>query len=181
VATGVNTAGTGTTATNGVSTDPKAGAHNAHLNSTFFKGYKPGGIGCDDCHAVSSLVSSGHMNGSTTFTWSNFAKNIPPATDGYYVTTLTPSYSSATGACSTNYCHGGAFGAGVIGTDPTPTWTDTAYLQNAAMNPPTKSDCDKCHLSPPTSTANYNHSGITFGANACNACHQHDGNGPDAH
>jgi len=164
VGTGVNTSGNPGVYSGGVSNDKKVGAHDTHNRGV--GAYKTGGIACTECHAVTALNSPGHMDGSTTFTWGALA-----TTSG-----ATPTYSTATGACATNYCHGGAFGAGVIGTDPTPTWTDGTYLVNSAsaMN---SADCNKCHLSPPTSTLKYDHSGVTFGAGACNSCHQHDGSG----
>ena len=116
------------------------------------------------------------MNGQTTFSWSNMAQqNVPPGTSGYYSTTLTPTYNPLTGSCATNYCHGGAFRAGVIGTDPTPTWTDGTYLANPA-SALISTDCNKCHLSP-TSIAKYDHTGISVGAGNCSACHGHDGAG----
>jgi predicted CxxxxCH...CXXCH cytochrome family protein len=160
VGTGVNVAGATGVYTSGVSNDPKVGAHDTHLRG--LGGYKPGGIACTDCHAVTNIGDPGHMNGSTTFSWSSLATNSGA---------LTPTYSA--GGCSTNYCHGGAFGAGVIGTGSTPTWTDGAYLSNpaSAMN---SIDCNKCHLSPPTEAL---HPVVTFGSGACNSCHGHDGSG----
>ena len=162
VGTGVNTAGVTGTYTNGVSNDPKVGAHDTHLRG--LGGYKPGGIACSDCHNVTAVGDAGHMNGSTTFSWSSLATNSG---------SLSPTYSA--GGCATNYCHGGSFigVAGVSGTDPTPTWTDGTYLASpaSAMN---SVDCNKCHLSPPTEAA---HPVVTFGPGACNTCHGHDGYG----
>jgi predicted CxxxxCH...CXXCH cytochrome family protein len=161
--TGVNTSGTPGTLSGGVSNDAKVGAHDTHLRGN--GGYKTSGILCTDCHSVTSLTSSGHMNGSTSFTWSNLATN-----NG----TLTPSYTS--GACNNVYCHGSSFIVATRGTDTTPVWTDGTHLTNPAATMNT-TDCNKCHQSPPTAAVNYNHSGVTLTANGCNACHQHDGAG----
>jgi hypothetical protein len=164
VGTGVNTAGVVGTITNGVSADPKVGAHNAHLNTNSNGGYKGADLACTECHNVANIGDAGHMNGSTTFSWGALA-----TTSG-----ASPTYNAVANTCATNYCHGAMFPVGAIGTDPTPTWTDGTYLSNAAsvMN---SVDCNKCHASPPTEAA---HPVVTFGPGACNACHGHNGSGP---
>ena len=173
--TGVDTAGQTGTVTSNVSNDAQVGAHNAHLKGL-------GGYGrvvvCADCHAVSAIGDPGHMDGTTTFTWSNLAKNIGTTPYNTDKGPIVPTY--AAGTCSTNYCHGGGFAAAVVGTNPTPTWTNTTYLANSAsaMN---SADCNMCHLSPPTGSAKYNHNGVTLGVGNCQACHNHDGYGDSRH
>ena len=156
VGTGRDTAG------NMVPASQKVGAHDAHLRGV--GGYKTGGIVCNDCHAVTVITDSGHMNGTTSFTWSSLATHSGA---------LTPKYAG--GVCSNVYCHGASFVA-TQGTDSTPIWTDGTYLANPAstMN---STDCNKCHQSPAFASGSYPHSGITIGVGNCNACHGHDGAG----
>ncbi|OGW36353.1 MAG: hypothetical protein A2X58_14075 [Nitrospirae bacterium GWC2_56_14] len=175
--TGVDTSGSnGAPLSGGVSPDQQVGAHDTHLKGT--GGYKLGGITCADCHAVTALGDAGHMNGSTTMTWSNLAKNI--GTDPYNADKgpIVPGYTAPN--CTTNYCHGGAFAVAVQGTGLTASWTGGAYLANAgsAMN---SLDCNKCHQSPPTGSLKDNHSGVTLGAGGCSGCHNHDGYGDVRH
>lgn len=165
--TGVNTAGTVGTISGGVSADTKVGAHDTHLKGT--GGYKLGGVACADCHAVTALGDTGHMNGSTTMTWSSLATNAG---------TLTPGYSAPN--CSANYCHGGGFAAAVQGTGTTVSWVNGAYLANAGSVMNTL-DCNQCHQSPPTSSPKFAHGGITLGAGNCSGCHNHDGYGDARH
>ncbi len=162
--TGVNTLGTYGTYSSKVSNDPKVGAHDVHNRGA---GGYTNGIACNECHAVTALNSAGHMNGQTTFVWGTVAS-----------TSTTPTYIAATNSCATNYCHGAAFNAvTTMGTDTTPIWTDGAYLLTSApASASNKSDCDKCHLSPP-STGTHVSNGVTFSATACNGCHGHNGNG----
>jgi predicted CxxxxCH...CXXCH cytochrome family protein len=164
--TGRDTSGSnGNPTSGGVSPDPQVGAHDTHLQG--LGSYKTNGIACTDCHAVTSLNDSGHMNGSTTFVWSSLA-TLSGA--------LTPSYNQATRQCSNVYCHGAAMKYPADqGTDITPLWTDGAYLTTNAttMN---ASDCNKCHLSPAINSS-YDHQNINLVPNACNSCHGHDGFG----
>jgi predicted CxxxxCH...CXXCH cytochrome family protein len=162
--TGVNTAGQTGTISGGVSNDIKVGAHDTHLRG--LGGFKTNGILCTDCHTVASLSDPGHMNGSTTFAWSTLATN-----NG----TLTPTYAS--GTCSNVYCHGAAMSkVQTQGTDTHPLWTDGALLTTNATTTMSATDCNRCHQSPPTANANFNHNGVSLnGAGSCNACHQHDG------
>jgi predicted CxxxxCH...CXXCH cytochrome family protein len=158
--TGVNTNGQTGTISGGVSNDPKVGAHDAHLRGT--GGFKTGGIVCTDCHTVTSLSSSGHMNGSTTFVWSALSSSKG----------LIPVYAG--GACSNTYCHGNGMVAANRGTNTSPTWTSGTYLANPAAN---LTDCGVCHASPPAFQSNgvTAHAAVTLGAGACNACHGHTG------
>jgi predicted CxxxxCH...CXXCH cytochrome family protein len=170
--TGVSTAGNTGTYVNGVSNDSKVGAHDSHLRGS--SNFKPGGIGCDDCHAVTALTSSGHMNGTTTFVWSNTAQNI--GTTPYFADkgAIVPGYAG--GTCSTNYCHGGGFSAAVMGTGTTVTWTNQAYLVTDASVTRNAADCNKCHMSPPTASSKYAHAGLTIADN-CAGCHGPKGEG----
>jgi predicted CxxxxCH...CXXCH cytochrome family protein len=166
--TGVNIARTVGTLTGGVSADTKVGAHDTHLKGT--GGYKLGGVACADCHAVTALTSAGHLDGSTTMAWSTLATNSGA---------LTPAYTAPN--CSTNYCHGASFADNVKGTGTTASWVNGGYLANAgsAMN---ATDCNQCHLSPPTNSIKYNHAGVTLsGAGSCSGCHSHDGFGDARH
>jgi predicted CxxxxCH...CXXCH cytochrome family protein len=158
--TGVNTNGQTGTISGGVSNDPKVGAHDAHLRGT--GGFKTGGIVCTDCHTVTSLSSSGHMNGSTTFVWSALSSSKG----------LIPVYAG--GACSNIYCHGNGMVAANRGTNTSPTWTSGTYLANPAAN---LTDCQVCHGSPPAFQSNgtTSHAAVTLSAGACNACHGHTG------
>ncbi len=166
--TGVDTSGNSGVYSGGVSTWPKVGAHDAHNRG--IGGYKQVPITCNECHNVTALNSPGHMDGQTTFSWGTLASTTLSFA-------MTPTYIKATGSCATNYCHGGAFGAGVIGTDPTPSWTDGTYLANSA-SAANSADCNKCHLSPPTSNAKFAHGTIPVTPTACTGCHQHSGFGP---
>jgi predicted CxxxxCH...CXXCH cytochrome family protein len=160
--TGVNTSGNVGTITGGVSNDIKVGAHDTHLRGN--GGFKSGGIACTDCHSVSSLSDSGHMNGATSFSWSALA------TKGG---ALTPTYSA--GTCNNVYCHGAAMSVvATQGTNTRPGWTLNSYLTQSASAMNT-ADCNICHQSPAFSNPNYNHSGVTLTAGACNSCHGHDG------
>jgi len=151
------------TAGNTANTSPKVGAHDAHLRG--LGGFKTGGIACTDCHAVTTLTDSGHMNGTTSFTWSALASKGGA---------MTPSYSG--GNCSNVYCHNGAKYLVTQGTGTMPSWTDAAYLANPASTMDF-ADCNKCHQSPAFANVNYNHSGVVLGAGNCTSCHGHDGAG----
>lgn len=171
-ATGVNTAGVTGTVTGSVSNDAKVGAHDAHLRS--LGGYKPGGVVCADCHAVTAITSAGHMNGASTMTWSNLAKNIGTTPYAADKGALVPGYTAPT--CSTNYCHGGAFAAGVQGTGVSVSWVNGTYLNNPAATK-NAADCNQCHMSPPTASVKFAHTAMTI-ATDCTPCHGHNGNGP---
>jgi predicted CxxxxCH...CXXCH cytochrome family protein len=167
VGTGVNTAGVTGTYSGGVSNNAKVGAHDKHLRGG--GGFKPGGIACTDCHAVTALSDSGHMNGSTSFVWSSLATHSG---------VLTPSYNPANGTCSNVYCHGAATTiVATQGTDTTPVWTDGAYVTTDATVTTNSPDCNKCHQSPAFNNATFDHSGVTLAIGNCNSCHTHDGAG----
>jgi trimeric autotransporter adhesin len=166
--TGVNSAGTVGTISGGVSNNTKVGAHDVHLKGT--GGYKTGGVACVDCHSVAAIADPGHMNGSTTLTWSPLATNSGA---------LTPGYTAPT--CTANYCHGASFAVAVRGTGLSPSWIDGTYLANAA-SVKNALDCNKCHTSPPTASVAFDHSaaGMPAGlATDCASCHPHDGSGAE--
>ncbi len=174
--TGVNTAGSnGAPLSGGVSADSKVGAHDTHLKGN--GGYKTGGIACSDCHAVTALGDAGHMNGSTTMTWSDLAKNIGTTPYNADKGAIVPGYTAPN--CSTNYCHGGGFAAGVVGNNTSPSWTSGTYLVNAAASK-NGTDCNQCHQSPPTSSVKFAHTSMTISTD-CSGCHNHNGSGDARH
>jgi predicted CxxxxCH...CXXCH cytochrome family protein len=120
-------------------TDPKVGAHTAHITSS--ESLHPG-LACVDCHGIVTLNDPTHMNGTTNFNWSVLAK-----TGG-----LSPSYNPATGMCTNVYCHGNAMpGGDTSGSNKTPVWNNPAYL------PPTLTvaGCGNCHGFPPPVSAGH--------------------------
>jgi len=164
-ASGTDLAGQTGTYTNGVSSDPQVGSHDAHLRAV--NGYTTRDVLCSDCHTIP--ISGAHANGTTNMTWSNLARNIgttgTPSTRG----TLTPTYT--TGACSANYCHGGRLAGGA---NTSPAWTGTTYLTAYAK---TAANCGQCHGAPPQSSpAAYLHPGLTI-AGDCAGCHGNNGSG----
>ncbi len=177
MASGVNTAGSLGVITGNVSNDSKVGAHDVHLRG--LGGYSgPAGTSvsaaCNDCHAVTALGDTGHMNGSSTLTFSSLARNL-----GTYTTTagtLVSTYGAPN--CSNVYCHGGAFPAAIRGSGwNTISWVDGTYLANPASSA-NINDCNKCHQTPPTASTRYAHGGLTttnFTATSCNGCHNHNG------
>lgn len=174
--TGVNTAGSTGTFTNGVSNDSKVGAHDKHLRAYTVWGTigYTNNIVCDDCHTVYvSPQETGHMNGVTNFSFSSLARNA-----GTSFTTITgvlsPSYSG--GTCSAVYCHGNAFWSSNRGNGISPGWTSNAYITTVAQAADTAA-CNRCHLSPPVSNhaGTGAHPGIALAPNACNSCHTHTG------
>lgn len=146
---------------NNLAADAQVGAHNAHLKSA--SNYT-NDVACSSCHAVpGSVNAAGHIDTArpAELTFDNFANNFGNTTSSY-----------TGGTCSNTYCHGGAMPNGSDnGSDPTPTWNDTAYLSGS---PSTAGDCGKCHGAPP-SGAGYSpnsHSGSETIGN-CSGCHQH--------
>jgi predicted CxxxxCH...CXXCH cytochrome family protein len=120
-------------AQNTSNTDPKVGAHTAHITSS--ESLHPG-LACIDCHGIVNLTDPTHMNGVTNFNWSALAK-----TGG-----LSPSYNPATGMCTNVYCHGNSMpGGDTSGSNRTPVWNNPNYL------PPTLTvaGCGLCHGFPP--------------------------------
>jgi predicted CxxxxCH...CXXCH cytochrome family protein len=151
-------AGTGRdTAGETLPSDSQVGAHDAHLRAS--SGIA-NALACSDCHAVAGLNDAGHMDGTVTMVWSSLS-----GSGG-----LSPSY--ANGACSSVYCHGDGFGAGVKGVASQPTWTNTGYLTGVRAT-----DCNQCHQSPPASTARFDHGSYTVDSD-CAGCHNHNGSGP---
>ena len=155
------------TVTSNVSSDPKVGAHDTHLRSLNNIG-KP--VSCSDCHTVpATAFIAGHMDGSSLPVWSNLTKNkeTTPGTSVPYTYAsgvLTPVYDSATGTCSTTYCHGATL---TDGTNTAPKWNETGYLTGDRAN-----DCAKCHGYPPITSTRLSHDP---GSLDCAACHPHNG------
>ena len=119
-----------------LNTDPKVGAHTAHLAS--LDGLTAA-LACADCHGAVTLASPTHMNGSTTFAFGALAQ-----TGG-----LTPSYSAP--VCSNVYCHGAQMpGGDASGSNRTPTW-------NVPFLPATLSAaaCGTCHGFPPSTASGH--------------------------
>jgi len=152
------------TDTNGDSSasDAQVGAHQVHLGST--SNYSED-VACSECHNVPGTVTeAGHIDNALPGDV-NFGTL---ATKGGV---LSPTYSG--GVCTNVYCHGGGMpNQSDSGLDPTPVWSDVAYL-NGTPNI-AGGDCDKCHGSPP-SGASYSpnsHSG-SEGIGDCNGCHSH--------
>ncbi len=168
--TGVDTSNTLGTLTGNVSSDPQVGAHDAHLRST--GGFKPGGVACNDCHTVPGTpYDSGHMNGTINLTWSSLVKN--EGTSFPAAGTLTPGWNAGTTTCTNTYCHGNAFPTNAWGSFRSPSWTSGNLLTTASTK--STANCNPCHISPPTSSAKFNHAGYTI-ASACATCHAHEGN-----
>lgn len=114
-------------------TDPKAGAHTAHIAAS--ESLHPALL-CNDCHGAVALNDATHMNGETSFSWSALARTG----------NLTPDYNPATGECSNVYCHGNAMpGGDSSGTKKTPVWNDANYLPTSL----TVDGCKICHGFPP--------------------------------
>ncbi len=132
-------------------TDAKAGAHTAHLTSTFIGGVT---LTCTDCHANVTLKSPGHMNGSTEVVWSSLATNNGA---------LTPSYTA--GRCDNTYCHGAGLAGGTTA-GRSPSWN--APFLSTTLTPEA---CGTCHGFPPATTSHIGLQAPTgFPATSC-GCH----------
>jgi predicted CxxxxCH...CXXCH cytochrome family protein len=130
-------------------TDAKVGAHTNHMIAQTL-GFAAS-TACNDCHGTVTLTAPTHMNGTTTFVWSNLANR-----NG----TLVPGYSPTTGQCTATYCHGNAMpGGDTTGSNKAPVWKDPTYLP-ATLGATT---CGTCHGFPP-STASGHPGGITIPA-----------------
>jgi len=124
---------------NTVNTDPKVGAHTAHITAS--ESLHPG-LACTDCHGTVNLNDPTHMNGVTTFNWSVLARTG----------NLSPAYNPATGQCTNVYCHGNAMpGGDTSGSNKSPLWNNPAYL------PPTLTvaGCKICHGFPPAASSGH--------------------------
>ncbi len=120
-----------------LNTDPKVGAHTAHITAS--ESLHPG-LACTDCHGIVNLNDATHMNGVTNFNWSVLAKTG----------NLSPTYNPATGQCTNVYCHGNAMpGGDTSGSNKSPIWNVPTYLPATL----TVAGCGTCHGFPPP-TAN---------------------------
>jgi predicted CxxxxCH...CXXCH cytochrome family protein len=122
--------------------DPRVGAHQAHLNT----GALRQAVACGECHVVPTAVSSpGHMNGSVDIAFGPLAGAQGAAT----------SWEPTTTTCAT-YCHGATLPGG---SNTRPVWTYG----------PSQAACGTCHGVPPPPASG--HPAITGGVTACSACH----------
>ena len=123
-------------------TDPKVGAHTSHITST---DSLSAGINCDGCHGSVTLSAATHMNGASNLTWSALATKSGA---------LTPTYSAATGVCSSVYCHGaGMPGGDTSGTNRAPTWNSATYLPTSIGAG--GAACKTCHGFPPAAASGH--------------------------
>jgi predicted CxxxxCH...CXXCH cytochrome family protein len=141
-------------------TDTKVGAHAFHLYSTTNKYTAP--IICSACHTTPTpvtILAAPHLNGVNNVDF--------PTGSAARFNSVFPQYSSATGRCSTTYCHGSKMPDGSNnGSNTRPVWNNTAYLTGT----PSITECGTCHGFPPNSGG---HSGVASALNVCNGCHTH--------
>jgi predicted CxxxxCH...CXXCH cytochrome family protein len=109
------------------------GAHLAHLSGDSFRAP----LACAECHDVPALVD--HADGVVDVPMAGLA-----VADG-----ASPSWDSASGTCSSVYCHGATLGGGPA---QAPAWSSTAGL-----------GCSSCHGAPPPAP----HAAST----SCGGCH----------
>lgn len=175
---GRNTAGTRGTVVNNVSNDSKVGAHLKHLSAYSVWGTigYSSDVACSNCHTLWGSVGGGsHMNGSTSWSWSDFVQNKGTAWGTAASGVLSPTYAS--GTCSNMYCHGSAFWFTNRGTGITVGWTSNSYITTV----PYANDsagCNRCHMSPPRvkhNDSSQSHAPSALGT--CNGCHGHNGHG----
>jgi predicted CxxxxCH...CXXCH cytochrome family protein len=118
-----------------LNTDSKAGAHTNHMISQSFG--ISASTACTDCHGTVTLTVATHMNGATTFVWSNLATG-----NGL----LSPAYTAASGQCTATYCHGNSMpGGDTSGSNKAPVWNNPNYLPATL----TAAACGTCHGFPP--------------------------------
>ncbi|MDU0457529.1 MAG: CxxxxCH/CxxCH domain-containing protein [Geobacteraceae bacterium] len=122
------------------STDPKVGAHTAHIASS---DSISAAMVCTACHGTVALNSATHMAGSSSFAWSTLATKNGA---------LTPAYSAATGVCSNVYCHGASMpGGDTSGSNRAPVWNSATYLPATLSS----AACGTCHGFPPPTSAGH--------------------------
>ncbi|HBA72483.1 MAG: hypothetical protein A2X85_15955 [Geobacteraceae bacterium GWF2_54_21] len=121
-------------------TDPKVGAHTAHIAGTDSISAT---MVCTTCHGTVTLNSATHMAGSTSFAWSTLATKNGA---------LTPAYSATTGVCSNVYCHGASMpGGDTSGANRAPAWNSATYLPATLSS----AACSTCHGFPPPTSAGH--------------------------
>jgi predicted CxxxxCH...CXXCH cytochrome family protein len=104
-------------------TDPKVGAHRAHLED----GAARAALGCGECHVVPATSSDpGHIDGQAAVRFGALAASGGAA----------PAYDRASGTCASTWCHAGAPG----GAAPAPRWAVAASAGEG---------CAGCHGAPP--------------------------------
>ncbi|MBK9517698.1 MAG: CxxxxCH/CxxCH domain-containing protein [Anaeromyxobacter sp.] len=136
------------------STDPRVGAHQAHLVA----GPLAGAFACSACHGPTLPISNGHADGRVTVGWSALA-----TTGGVAATPAAGTYAPGGTATCANYCHGGKWAAtaSTAGTLLTPGWTGG----------PSQAACGTCHKVAPTtgSHTTVNAAGSTVNCSSCHA------------
>jgi predicted CxxxxCH...CXXCH cytochrome family protein len=123
-------------------TNPKVGAHQAHLVAGTFS--NP--LACGSCHGVPPQTfpaSLTHVDGTADVEFSTTARQG----------VTSPGYARATGTCAV-YCHGST---AALGNNTSPAWTTTGIA------------CGACHTTTPTSGFHNLHI-VTQGV-ACASCH----------
>jgi len=152
------------TAGNSLNTDPKVGAHQAHLNSAVYGTFaNTTSMNCSLCHQKpTNVFDSGHLD--ATLAWDGQAD----VTLGSLATQggASPTYTGGPGGtCSNVYCHdarvwdGGVDNATSIDF-PQPDW-NTPMLTDEASPP---GPCDNCHGYPPGGPGKH------YGTD-CSGCH----------
>ena len=139
-------------------TDPKTGAHTAHL---FGVSNISSAIACLECHTIPATVTAaGHMDGTATVTFNS---------------TLAKSHSSTATTCATTWCHGGntAFipQNNPVRTAPawgTPFGTTSILGTGGPAGTSGTGYCAQCHGYPPLTAS---HTGKK--ATDCIGCHGH--------
>jgi len=139
----------------------RVGAHTAHVQAT-----KTSALDCTACHAKpADALSAGHVDGAAQMVWGALAASGGAA----------PAWDSATGKCSSTYCHGNYSG---VYTYEVYDWGSDTYATvyvsyTGAKAAPRWSDgptsCASCHGNPPANGVW--HSGSHGGGSNCNLCH----------
>ena len=150
-------------------TDPRVGAHFAHLSSVYMPKIK-----CNECHRVPSTPfgETTHMTGtrynSQSITFAQASTAIKNGLAGF------TSYTSGTGTkaatCSTVYCHGAKMPkADTGGTGRKPSWNQNTLIART----PDTTTCNRCHGLPPRfgNTSVTHRSVTTNDFVACSTCH----------
>ncbi len=139
--------------------DPKVGAHAAHLTGS---SNISNPIACTECHIVPALVGdAGHMNGSTIISFTG-----PIATANGTLPT------ASTTTCGTTWCHGGNTTSlpQNIPARTSPTWSTPFVTGTSSLGTGGSTGsgyCANCHGYPPSSHA------TNLTVSACNGCHGH--------
>jgi predicted CxxxxCH...CXXCH cytochrome family protein len=176
------------------------GAHAVHMAGA--GGLMSGGVLCDDCHTVPALVTdAGHMDELGVAPYTQAPADVPfPVGSDARLAGYAAIYDDATVTCNV-YCHSAFDAATVVtkGTATQPLWTadwanygaDSACATTCHLVPPqtvthdnggswyTLSECNPCHNTSTTDTANPPTMGVahingTIDATGCTGCHGTD-------